>query len=312
MIGIRSGLARMARSRVARRLALWLALSLALPGLLIPGFWPGLLSTASPDYVFGEHHAAPWGVLALCLAWLWLKREQIRVQLDAKEQVLPILVGLALVVGASFLPASSDWAAFQGLLVALGALLIVSGRLVRLPAVALGVYGFAVFFPILVDRFAADSYVGLASGPLLALLTALGYPIASQGGWIQIPSLSGQAIQVVVTAACAGPATMAVFVSLFALMMLDVPLPPGRAVGLFLFGVVGTWLQSFLRLVYLLLTGYYLGEGALWTLHSYSIYIVFPLWYLIFAWLYFRMVGGPARRGMSRIQSASENGTRGG
>lgn len=307
MIGIKREIAQTAYPGIAGRLAVWLGLSLALPWLLIAGSWTSLIRTLSPDYVFGGHHAAHWGVLALCLIWLWLKRGEILAQLGAKARPLPIVLGLLVIATARALPTSLDLVVLQGLLVSLGALFAVFGRLVRAPTIALGVYGFAVLFPIVVERFVADSYASVATGPLLALLEMLGYPIASQGGWIQIPSLSGPTIQVVVTADCAGPATMAVFVALFALMMLDLPLPPRRAIGLFLFGIAGTWLQSFLRLVFLLLTGYYLGETALWTLHSYSIYVVFPLWYLTFAWLYFRQVGGSASRAGFDNQSTSNS-----
>ena len=69
------------------------------------------------------------------------------------------------------------------------------------------------------------------------------------------------------------------------------PLPRKKAVELLLFGVVGTWFQSFIRLVLLLLVGYYVGEDALWAAHSWSIYVVFPLWYLFFAYTYFQQFG---------------------
>jgi len=73
--------------------------------------------------------------------------------------------------------------------------------------------------------------------------------------------------------------------------MLDTPLRPRKAGYMFLFGVAGTWLQSIIRLIFVVLVGYYLGEQALWTAHSWTIYILFPLWYLFFAYVYFRQVG---------------------
>ena len=84
---------------------------------------------------------------------------------------------------------------------------------------------------------------------------------------------------------------MGVFIALFVLMTLDMPLPPKKAAGLFLFGIVGTWFQSVIRLVILMLAGYYLGKDALWTAHFWTIYLLFPLWYLFFAYLYFWQTG---------------------
>ena len=92
---------------------------------------------------------------------------------------------------------------------------------------------------------------------------------------------------VLVNAACAGPATMGLFIALFALMMLDRPLPARKAGCIFAFGIVGTWVQSLVRLIILLLVGYYYGEAALWTAHFWTIYVLFPLWYLIFLYVYF-------------------------
>ncbi len=123
------------------------------------------------------------------------------------------------------------------------------------------------------------------------VLSGLGYPFQSQGQLIRFTSSSGEPILVAITAACAGPATMGVFIALFALMMMDTPLPPGKAGYMFLFGVVGTWFQSFIRLIILMLVGYYLGEDAMWTTHFWTIYILFPLWYLFFVYIYFRQTG---------------------
>ena len=83
---------------------------------------------------------------------------------------------------------------------------------------------------------------------------------------------------------------MGVFLAIFALMMLDIPLPPRKAAWLFLFGAVGTWFQSLIRLIIIILVGYHLGGDAMWTTHFWSIYILFPLWYLFFAYIYFRQV----------------------
>jgi glycosyltransferase involved in cell wall biosynthesis len=85
---------------------------------------------------------------------------------------------------------------------------------------------------------------------------------------------------------------MGVFIAIFALMMLDISLPPRKAGYVFIFGVAGTWVQSFIRLIILLLVGYYRGKAALRTAHFWTIYILFPLWYLIFIYVYFYLYSG--------------------
>ena len=180
---------------------------------------------------------------------------------------------------------------FQVLLASFGIFVIIFGKGAKIPSVLLTIYGFAISFPLAIQRFADDLYSRIAIIPVMGVMNILGYPLQNEGQWVHFTSLSGEPISVTITAACAGPATMGVFIALFALMVLDMPPPLRKIVWLFPFGVLGTWFQSFIRLVSLLLAGYYLGEQALWTAHYWTIYVLFPLWYLFFAYIYFRQSG---------------------
>jgi len=275
------------------KLVLWLVLSLALSLVFFRDFWVSLGTMLSPDWIFSEHHAAPWGVLGLCGIWLWLKRRDIRAdtKFNFAFYTLNFTLGVGLIVAAVLMPPSRDFMVFQVLLASLGVFIILFGRAARLPALLLGIYGFVVSFPLLIERFAELPYATGAIKPVMWLLTGVGYPLQSAGQLVHFTSSGGEPILVTITAACAGPATMAVFIALFALMTLDTPLPPKKAVGMFLFGAVGTWLQSIIRLIILLLVGYHLGESAMWTAHFWTIYILFPLWYLLFAYIYFQQTG---------------------
>jgi len=274
------------------KLLLWFLLSLAISLIFLQEFWANLVSMLSPDWIFGQNHAAPWGILGLCGIWLWLKRKNISRDMELRQNPFFIPMGLALVAGAVLIPPYPDFLVFQVLLASLGVFIIFFGRGARIPSILLAIYGFAISFPLMIARFAEAAYSQTAITPLLGIMTTLGYQIENQGQWIYFTSSSGEPISAVITAACAGPATMGVFIALFALMMLDMPLPPRKAVRLFLFGIVGTWFQSLVRLIILILMGYYLGEDALWAAHSWSIYILFPLWYLFFAYIYFRQARG--------------------
>jgi exosortase/archaeosortase family protein len=281
------------KQRVAVKLLVLVALALALSAIFFRDFWSSLSVMLSTGWTFWQYHVAPWGVLALCLLFLWLKRKVVRAQMSRGTNPAYALLGLVMLAAAILIPFSQDFLVFQVLLASLGLFSIIFGAASRVPAICLAIYALAISFPWLVERFAAGAYSRAAITPVMGLMTALGYPLQNQGQWINFTSSGGEQITVAVTAACAGPATMGVFGALFALMMLDMPLPPRRAAWTLLFGLVGTWFQSFIRIVFLLLVGYYFGGNALQTAHLWTGYIIFPLWFLLFAWVYLRQVKRP-------------------
>jgi len=288
------------KTTLAVKLALWLAVTLALSLIFTRDFWTDLPAMLSPNWILGQQHASPWAVLALCLVFLWLKRQETwqRILANGGFRVsnskvallsysLRVLLGIGIVAAALLMPASSDYWAFQFILLSLGLFIILFGRAARIPTILLAIYGFAISFPLLIMRYVEYAYSRATIAPLIWLLTTLGYPLQNQQQIVQFTCVTGEPIRVAITTACAGPATMGVFIALFALMTLDIPLPPKKATALFFFGVAGTWIQSFIRLIILLLVGYYLGEDALWIAHTWTIYVIFPLWYILFAVVYF-------------------------
>jgi exosortase/archaeosortase family protein len=248
----------------------------------------GIATMLSLSYIFGQHHAAPWGVLLLCFIWLWLKRVVVLqgMSMESYSHVFFVL-GLVLLAVSLLMPTAGDFLVFQLLLAWLAVFIIFFGKGMLIPAILLGIYSFSISFPLIIERFAELPYSKTVILPATWILTWLGYPLESQGQWVSFLSSSGESISVLITAACAGPATMGVFIAIFALMMLDIPLPQRKAGYVFIFGIAGTGVQSFIRLIILLLVGYYKGEAALWTAHYWTIYILFPLWYLIFLYVYF-------------------------
>ncbi len=281
------------KTKVARKLGIWLLISLALSAVFFRGFWSGLPAMLSPAYILA-YHASPWGVLGLCLIFLWLKRKAVWTQMSLRTNPVYVLPGLAMVAAAVLTPFSQDFRLFQVMLAAIGVFAIIFGAGSKIPALLVAIYGFAIAFPLAIDRFAESAYSQTAIAPLTGLMTILGFTLHNQGQLVNFTSYSGEPIWVAITAACAGPVTMGVFIALFSLMMLDMPLRPyKKAVMIFLFGVAGTWFQSFIRLVLLLLAGFYLGGKALWTAHLWTIYMLFPLWYLLFAYFYLRQLEQP-------------------
>lgn len=249
------------------------------------------------NYILGQNHAAPWAVLVLCGIWLWLKRTDI-VQGMKEESYSPVSIvsGLILLIVSLLIPAIDDLLVFQLLLAWLAVFIIFFGKGMLIPAIMLVIYGFSISFPLLINRFAELPYSQTIILPAMRILTMLSYPLECQRQWITFVCSTGEQIDIIVNANCAGPATMGLFIALFALMMLDRPLPAIKACCVFLFGIVGTWIQSLVRLIILLLVGYYYGEAALWTAHFWTIYLLFPLWYLIFLYVYFYVYNNEIRR----------------
>jgi exosortase/archaeosortase family protein len=279
--------------RLRVRLVLWAVSSVILSAIFFRQFWVSLPGMLSPAQVLGQNEASPWGVLTLCFIVLWLKRKQVLNAMQPEPNLFFIPIGLAITVGAIIIPVSPDYLAFQVLLATLGLFTVFFGSGIKMPGILMVIYGFTISFPLLIQHFAQDAYTQTVIVPLNGFLNILGYPFYTNGQWLHLTDINGDVITVAVTVACAGPSTMGVFIAIFALMSLDMPLPPKKAAWLFLFGIAGTWLQNFIRVAMLMVVAYRLGENTMWAIHSWTIYLLFPLWYLLYIYIYFRQFGGP-------------------
>lgn len=131
-------------------------------------------------------------------------------------------------------------------------------------------------FPLLISRYVGTQYSLATVLIVVSILTAFGYPITSQGQLIHIHSpTNGIDIFAFIDAACSRSVSLGVFIAIFALMIIDIMLPVKEAASLFIFGVIGTSAQNILRLLVLILAGYYYGSEALWTAHTYAGYVIF-------------------------------------
>ena len=74
-------------------------------------------------------------------------------------------------------------------------------------------------------------------------------------------------------------------------MMLDIRLPVRKAWYVFLIGLAGTLFQNLLRIILSLAAGYFWGRGALNSMHYNAAYVIFPLWYGLFVWIYMKQAG---------------------
>jgi exosortase/archaeosortase family protein len=285
----------MAIKSIKARMIWWAAISLTLVEFLMAGVnWQALLAALSYNNIIVANNVAPWGVLALAIIMLYLERQRIRTAMDGHTTPVLVVAGLVIICLAFFIPFTVAFWLLRLLIASAGVFMIIFGPAAAIPLLLVGAYAFTTCYPLLVENYLEVGYAHTAMLPAVWLLHLFGLHVAiSNGVALTFPLPSGAPIQVSVPSSCAGTTTMAVFVVIFTLMMLDMPLARKQAIPVFLFGIVGTWLQNVVRIVLILFSGYFFGENALWTVHFWTIYILFPLWYLLFALVYFRYAQPP-------------------
>lgn len=280
------------------RLAIWFVACLASAILLFGELWTKLPQWLTPLGLQrqGVFH---WGVLGLCVLWLWLKRRDILSKMQSTGFSLSfILGGAALLALAIFLPRSDNYLVFLMLLSFIGIFTIIFNRAFLMPSILLAIYGFSLVFPLLSTGWLGKPAAIATTNTVTAISRIVGLPITSSGLTLSLTSLTGDAVSAYIATTCAGFATMGVFIALFTLMMLDIRLPLKKAWYIFLIGLVGTWLQNILRIMISLTAAYYQGAGALQSTHYNISYVIFPLWFALFVFIYMKAAGwkrAPAR-----------------
>ena len=268
------------------RLIIWCAACLAISVIVFSELWAKLPQWFSPEGLQrqGVFH---WGVLGLCILWLWLKRKSILPGMQAYKLSLPfITAGVALVSLSVFMPGSDDFLLFLMLMGWLGLFALLFTVASIIPSILLAIYGFSLFFPLLMNGWSGDLAAMLVTNTVTGITRTFGLPITNDGAIIHFTSLSGGTVSTAIAPGCAGYATIGVFIALFALMMLDIRLPLKRAWYIFLIGLAGTWLQNIIRIVISIAAGHYWGAGALEAMHYNAGYVIFPLWYALFVYIY--------------------------
>ncbi len=212
--------------------------------------------------------------------------------MQAHKLSLPfVIAGVALVALSIFLPRSDDFLIFLMLMGWLGLFTLIFAGASILPSILLTIYGFSLIFPLLMNGWSGELSAMLVTKTVTGITGILGLPITGEGVVIHFTNLAGNAISTTIVPGCAGYATIGVFIALFALMMLDIRLPLKKAWYIFLIGLAGTWLQNIIRVVVSVAAGYYWGSGALGAMHYNAAYVIFPLWYALFAYIYLRQAG---------------------
>ena len=102
-----------------------------------------------------------------------------------------IMLVVSLTASLHYLPspnADYGFIVFLMLLACLGLFAIFFGEACLIPSALLGIYCFAIVFPLLISRYVGTQYSLATVLIVVSILTAFGYPITSQGQLIHIYS----------------------------------------------------------------------------------------------------------------------------
>jgi len=297
---------------IALRMALWSACTLLT-------FWvcsKALVNAISiPDYAsFKQNGFYLWAFLFLCIAWLYIKRSDILAAVySSKTEARWTLLGILLVsasaallyhVAASSSELSLSLFAISFVIVAQFTLFF--GKASKIPLMLLGLFGVAVSFPMLLENSLLAPFARATAVLSISTLQLSGMPITLDGVTVTLHSLLGYSILTKIDTRCAGSDSLAIFLAVFGLMLIDRKPQNKAVIGLLVLGVIGTYLQNFARLLLLFAAGYFYGSEALWIVHDYSSYILFPFWFLIFAIIYLKYAQKPSNPPSERVKSIEQ------
>jgi exosortase/archaeosortase family protein len=206
-----------------------------------------------------------------------------------------IIAGVFIVIISLLIPLSSNlaFAIFTIFLLCIGLFMVFFKAAAYLPSLLLFVYGFSISLPKILDEYLGTQYA-LVTTNIVAHVAALFYPVGFEGQVLSVTNPEGVKDLLYIDAGCSGSASIAIFLTVFALMLLDIKPRNGLIFPLFLFGILGTSVQNILRLVLLIAADYHFGSAVMWQVHDYAGYVLFPAWFAVFIYVYLKVgVGSP-------------------
>ena len=231
-------------------------------------------------------------VLLLCIIFFIARsniKESYKISKYQEIELTYFISGIVLILLSILMPINVDlpYITFKIILGYLGIYFLVVGKFAILPTYLLSIYGFSIAFPEFAEQHTSESFLQFITW-ITVKISSIFIPVNFSNYTIRIFSLTDESILIIINTACTGVAALALFIAIFALMMADIPLPKKDAAFFFIFGIIGTFIQNIVRLVVLTLTGYYFGSQALSNAHEVIGYIMFGLYYMLFAYLYLR------------------------
>ncbi|MEM4854728.1 MAG: glycosyltransferase [Sulfolobales archaeon] len=236
-----------------------------------------------------------WVTLSACLLWLILKWRRIAYDVTSHKRITAgrarTTLGLALC--ASSLAAQLAFEPQDFFVAAIPASIFISGVFAALgslvPLVISCAYVAGIALPAIIGEFADKPLSEFSASVTTITLRALGIQASAQGAYIKIPVATGGAINAYIDHVCAGSTSLSVFMCLFTLVTVDLWPKPGWKIAVFLAaGSLGTIAQATLRLIIMGVVGASYGMEAFLTAHKYLGYILFPIYFIAFTYIYVR------------------------
>nr|WP_245546374.1 exosortase/archaeosortase family protein [Methanomethylovorans hollandica] len=267
---------------------MWLAISIVIS--IIKIFFSQRNSVVEEP--FTAHHFV---ILMLCITFGWLKKDAILSQMNNEGMLAEqsyVVAGVFIAVISLLMPLSSNLAfvVFTVFLIFTGMFMVFFGAAAYLPSLLVFVYGFSVSFPKIFDGAIGTQYA-LITTKIVAYFSSLVYPVGFEGQLLYLTDAAGSSSLVFIDVGCSGSASLAIFLTVFALMLIDVRPRNDRILPLFLFGILGTSVQNIFRLLLLVATNYHFGSVAMWKMHDNAGYVLFPVWFMIFIYVYLKAAG---------------------
>lgn len=146
--------------------------------------------------------------------------------------------------------------------------------------------------PVIIHAALTDSFneeirspfvAALLAYPTAGILSLLGYPVAPQGANLLIETAGGDRIALVVTLACSGLYSFALFVSAYtAFILIRFRRLTRRTLSLIAFGVIATYIANIIRTVVIVAVGHHFGREALIWAHANVGWLLFTVWVVVF------------------------------
>lgn len=268
------------------KIMIWLALSISIAFLRFFHQLRGITTS-------GQLAVDSFIIIMLCVVFGWLKRDAILGQMH-KESILaePIYVaaGVFITVLALLMPLSDEisFMLFNVILLFTGIFMAFFGSAVYLPSQLVFVYALSVSLPkILVETFGIQ-YAVITTG-ITTYVASQVYPVICEGTLISLCDTSFSSSSVFIDAGVSGINSLAIFLTVFALMLIDINPKIDVILLLFIFGILGTTVQHIFQLILLIDTHYHFGTSAMWTMDKYVGSVFLLVWLLIFIYVYLKM-----------------------
>ncbi|MEM2788654.1 MAG: glycosyltransferase [Candidatus Bathyarchaeia archaeon] len=238
-----------------------------------------------------------WVTLSACILWLILKWRNIAQAIMGHGKIAAspahAILGLALCIAS--LTTQLTFKTQDFFTAAIPASIFISGAFAALgsltPLAISCAYIAGIALPTIIGTFADKQLSEFSAGATALALRALGIQSSAYGAHIRIPTAVGGAINAYIDHVCAGSTSLSVFTCLFTLITIDLqPKPPWKIAAFLAAGSLGTIAQATLRLIIMGIIGANYGLEAFLTAHKYLGYILFPIYFMVFTYIYIRSV----------------------